>query len=127
MKKATSSVLAQIKAANKKLTSAVAAGDFAGAADMYSKNPMLMASGMPVQKTKAKIKGFWAGAADMGVKSATLKTTELEADSDTAIEVGAYRLAGAKNKTLDTGKYVVIWKKEGKDWKLHRDIFNSNS
>ena len=24
-------------------------------------------------------------------------------------------------------KYVVIWKREGKNWKLHRDIFNSDN
>ena len=86
-----------------------------------------MAPNMPNAKTKAKIKAFWAGAAEMGVKRITLKTAEVEADNDTAIEVGAYRLAGARNKTLDAGKYVVIWKKEAKEWKLHRDIFNSNS
>lgn len=126
MKKSTR-VLAQIKAANKKLTTAVAAGDMKAAADMYSAKPLLMAPNMPSAKSKSKIAAFWAGAAEMGVKSATLKTGELETEGDTAIEVGTYRLAGAKNKTLDTGKYIVIWKKEGKEWKIHRDIFNSNS
>jgi ketosteroid isomerase-like protein len=125
--KKSSRVMTQIQAANKKLTTAIAAGDWEGAANMYSKSPLLMAPNMPNAKTKAKIKAFWAGAAEMGVKKATLKSTEVEADNDTAIEVGAYRLSGAKNKTLDTGKYIVIWKKEGKEWKLHRDIFNSNS
>ena len=127
MKKASAAVLKQIKAANKALGAAVAAGDFAGAAAMYSKKPILMPPGMPSAKSSAKIKAFWAGAGDMGVKKVTLTTTQLEADKDTAMETGNYRLAGARNKTLDTGKYVVIWKKEGKDWKLHWDIFNSNS
>ena len=127
MKKASASVLSQIKAANKALGAAVAAGDFAAAANMYSKKAILMPPGMPSARSKTKIKGFWAGAGDMGVKKVTLTTTQLEADKDTAVETGNYRLAGARNKTLDTGKYVVVWKKEGKDWKLHWDIFNSNS
>ncbi|MGR8950663.1 MAG: YybH family protein [Gammaproteobacteria bacterium] len=125
--KTSASVLKQIKAANKKLADAVAAGDFKAAADMYSKKPILMPPNTPSAKTKAKIKSFWAGAGDMGVKKVTLTTAQVEADKDTAIETGAYRLAGARNKTLDTGKYVVVWKKEGKEWKLHWDIFNSNS
>jgi ketosteroid isomerase-like protein len=27
---------------------------------------------------------------------------------------------------LDYGKYVVIWKQDKREWKLHRDIFNSS-
>jgi len=27
---------------------------------------------------------------------------------------------------LDKGKYIVIWKQEEGQWKLHRDIFNSS-
>jgi hypothetical protein len=27
---------------------------------------------------------------------------------------------------LDQGKYIVIWKREKGQWKLHRDIFNSS-
>ena len=125
--KKSASVMKQIKAANKKLAAAVASGDFKTAAEMYSKKPILMPPNIPSAKSKAKIKAFWAGAADMGVKKITLTTAQVEADKDTAIETGAYRLAGARNKTLDAGKYVVVWKKEGKEWKLHWDIFNSNS
>jgi ketosteroid isomerase-like protein len=27
---------------------------------------------------------------------------------------------------VDQGKYIVIWKQDGGQWKLHRDIFNSS-
>ena len=30
-------------------------------------------------------------------------------------------------KVIDTLDYVVVWKKEGKTWKMYWDIFNSNS
>jgi ketosteroid isomerase-like protein len=29
-------------------------------------------------------------------------------------------------RALDKGKYIVIWKQEDGQWKLHRDIFNSS-
>ncbi len=125
--KKSASAMKQIKAANKELAAALAASDFKAVSDMYSKKPILMPPNMPSAKSKAKIKTFWAGAAEMGVKKITLSSAQVEADKDTAIETGAYRLAGARNKTLDTGKYIVVWKKEGKEWKLHWDIFNSNS
>jgi len=45
---------------------------------------------------------------------------------DTVFEVGKYTLFGEGDQVLDNGKYIVIWKKDGEQWKLHRDIFNSN-
>jgi ketosteroid isomerase-like protein len=62
----------------------------------------------------------------MGIAEATLKTIELEAHGDTANEIGAYTLRAGDGGVLDQGKYVVIWKREGGQWKLHRDIWNSS-
>jgi hypothetical protein len=45
---------------------------------------------------------------------------------DTAHEVGQYELLDAAGKTLDRGKYVVLWKKEGGRFKLHRDIWTTS-
>jgi ketosteroid isomerase-like protein len=46
---------------------------------------------------------------------------------DTALEVETYALIGEGGKTLDTGKYVVVWKRQGGQWKIHRDIWNTNA
>jgi hypothetical protein len=32
-----------------------------------------------------------------------------------------------KEKAIDSGKYVVVWKQERCQWKLYRDIWNSNA
>jgi ketosteroid isomerase-like protein len=29
-------------------------------------------------------------------------------------------------KVVDRGKYIVIWKREQGQWKLHRDIWNTS-
>jgi ketosteroid isomerase-like protein len=63
---------------------------------------------------------------DMGIKTARLETVETEGHGDTAIEIGKYSLRGEAGKVFDNGKYVVIWKQEGDQWKLHRDIWNSS-
>ena len=42
-----------------------------------------------------------------------------------AYEVGRYALSGQVGD-IDHGKYIVVWKKVGGQWKLHRDIFNSD-
>jgi len=61
-----------------------------------------------------------------GIKSARLETVEAEGHGDTAIEIGKYTLSWEAGNVMDRGKYVVIWKQEGGQWKLHRDIWNSS-
>ena len=55
-----------------------------------------------------------------------LEAVETEGYGDTASEVGKYTLEGEGGQVLDRGKYIVIWKQEEGQWKLHRDIFNSS-
>ena len=120
-------ILAEIKAANKMLEDCIANGDSAGVAKLYSASPMLMPPNSKVLKTARTIAGWWQEALDMGAKSVTLKTTEADHLGRTVAETGTFTMKGARGKVLDKGSYVVIWKREGKNWKLHRDIFNSDN
>jgi ketosteroid isomerase-like protein len=63
---------------------------------------------------------------DMGIKEAKLEIVEVEGHGDTAIEGSTFTLHGEGGQLLDRGKYIVIWKREEGQWKLHRDIFNSS-
>jgi len=62
----------------------------------------------------------------MGLEEVVLETLELEAHDETAHEVGRYTLKAAGGQVTDTGKYLVIWKREGGSWKLHRDIWTTS-
>ena len=125
--KKTADVAGDIRAANKALAKVFASGDAAGVAAKYTKGAILMPPNAGPTKGHKKIAAFWAGAIGMGVKSVSLRTTEVEAHGTTAIECGAYALKGENRATLDVGKYIVVWKREGGQWKLHRDIFNTNN
>jgi ketosteroid isomerase-like protein len=52
----------------------------------------------------------------------------VSSSGDMALDRGTYRLLVApQGKQLtDTGKYVVVWRKVGGDWKAAADIFNSD-
>lgn len=115
-----------IKANNKALGAAVAAGDAKAVGKMYTRNARLMPQNHPVCKGTKAITGFWQGAIDSGIRGATLKSQDVEQLGSTAIEVGAYTLSAADGAVLDKGKYVVVWKKDAGQWKLHHDIFNSD-
>ena len=116
-----------IKAANKVLMGHLAAGNAAAVAACYSKKALLMPPGAPAQKGAKNIAGFWAAAIAQGVKSVVLKTQEVDELGTTANECGAFTLKGDGGAVLGAGKYIVVWKKEGGAWKLHRDIFNADA
>lgn len=114
-----------ILAANKAFMQAFASGA-TNMGDLYASDAQLFPPNGSVVTGSAAIGPVWKGAFDSGVKKATLETTETETAGDRIIETGRYILAGADGKALDTGKYIVVWKKEGGTWKLYRDIWNTS-
>jgi uncharacterized protein (TIGR02246 family) len=123
--------LAQDKASIEKLndafTAAFAKGDAAALAAMYTEDASLLPAGAEMVKGRPGIQGFW-GEAVKGLASAKLTTLEvLPLGPEYAEEIGTYALqTRAQPPQTMTGKYVVIWRKVGGDWKLATDIWNSN-
>jgi ketosteroid isomerase-like protein len=117
---------AKVLAGNKKFMAAFGQKNAGALAKLYTKGGQLLPPGSEVVEGGAAIQAFWQGALDAGLAQVTLDTVEVEGHRDTAIEVGRYTLRGVGGQVADAGKYLVIWKVEGKSWKLHRDIWNSS-
>ena len=115
-----------IEAANQRFMQAFAQADAARLASLYTENAQLLPPGGESAHGWEAIRAFWQAAMDSGITAARLETAEVEDHGDTAIEVSRYILLGASEQVLDQGKYIVIWKQERGQWKLHRDIFNTN-
>ena len=62
----------------------------------------------------------------MGIASVDLATTEVESQGNLAYEAGTYAMKAKDGKTLDRGKYCVVWKRTNGQWMLHRDIWSTN-
>ena len=60
------------------------------------------------------------------MKELKLTTQDLTGNAELLVETGMFEVIGAGNKTLDKGKYIVVWKPENDGWKIYRDIGNSN-
>ena len=115
-----------ITAANRDFMATFASGDAAGMARLYTTDGQLLPANSDFVSGSEAIQAFWQGVMDSGLKSAKLETLELDGYEDTAIEVGKYELGGSDGHTVDSGKYVVIWKNDDGRWKLHRDIWNTS-
>jgi uncharacterized protein (TIGR02246 family) len=112
--------------ANKVFMAAFNRGDAAAVAGLYTKDASLMPTHSDFVNGKEAIAMVWQSVFNAGIKQAKLETLEVEGVGNTLYEVGKYTLTVKNGDIADTGKYLVIWKKEGSLWKLHRDIFNSS-
>jgi uncharacterized protein (TIGR02246 family) len=119
-------VSSAIEAANAQFSAAAAKGDGAGLAALYAADGQVLPAGSDVIRGRDAIQKFWQGALDSGIAGVGLKTLEVFAQGPTATEVGQYELTDKVGKILDHGKYIVIWRREGGQWKLLRDMFSTN-
>lgn len=119
-----------IEQAVQKFIEAFKRGDAAAVASLYAEDAKLLPPNQRTARGREAIRQFWQGVMDMGVKEADIEIQEVEAQGDTAYEVGRYTLTiqqGNGERASDAGKYVVIWKRQGDGWKLAVDIFNSDT
>ena len=113
-----------IEAASKGFAEALSKGEASKIADMYAEGARVLPPNSPMVQERQRIQEFWQGFIDSGAKL-SLTTADVEAQGNVAIEVGTYELISPDNKR-DAGKFVVVWRRHKKDWKLAVDIWNSN-
>jgi uncharacterized protein (TIGR02246 family) len=115
-----------ITAANETFAAAFSRGDAAGLAALYTEHGQILPPNSEFVTGQQAVQAFWQAIIDMGITGAQLVTAEVEGHGDTAIEIGQFTLTDEGGRALDKGKYIVIWKQEDGQWKLHRDIFNTS-
>ena len=118
-----------IASANKKFMDAFSRADAAGIAALYTDDAKLLPPGSPMMSGKDAIQSFWQGAMDMGIKEAKLEIVAVESAGNLAYEVSRFALSGEQQggeSIMLTGKYVVVWKNQDGNWKLHVDIWNTD-
>jgi uncharacterized protein (TIGR02246 family) len=113
-----------VEAGNRAFIVALLQGNATAVANLYTPEAQVIAPGSPVAKGRPAIAGFWQKSIDSGLKDVTLETAEVESAGELAYETGVVGLV-AKEGTASTARYVVIWKRIGGKWLLHRDTWNS--
>jgi uncharacterized protein (TIGR02246 family) len=108
----------------------VKAKDAAGIASLYAEDGAVMPPNATIGKGRAAIQQTWASMMQTPGFDLTFVPEQIIVSSsgDMALDRGTYRLAIAPNGTAktDTGKYVVVWRKIGSEWRAAADIFNSD-
>ena len=108
----------------------VKAKDAAAIAELYAEDGAVMPPNAPIGKGRAAIQQTWASMMRTPGFGLTFVPEQIVVSSsgDMALDRGTYSLTIAPNGTTqtDTGKYVVVWRKIGREWKVAADVFNSD-
>ncbi|HEX3417570.1 MAG TPA: SgcJ/EcaC family oxidoreductase [Stellaceae bacterium] len=123
--------VAQNKATIEKLndawTAAFNKGDAAAVAALYTEDAYVLPPGSAMVKGRAAIEAFWRQAAQQ-MSDAKLTTVDvLPLGRSAAREIGTVTLKTKSQPPQEVvGKYVVVWRKIGREWKLATDIWNTD-
>ncbi len=96
---------------------------------MYTMDARLLPPNSEMVEGRANIQKFWQGAISAGLKLVSLETVHVETHGNIAVEIGRYTSTApgaGGTTTTEKGKYVVVWKRDGRRWKLAVDIFNTS-
>lgn len=109
---------------------AVAAKDAKATAAFYADDGRIMPQNAPAAEGSDAVGEVWNGLFQLKDFALTFEPTRIAVAEagDVAYDIGTYSLAFTSDQgpVQDLGKYVVVWKKVGGEWKVAADIFNSN-
>jgi uncharacterized protein (TIGR02246 family) len=108
----------------------VKTNDAAGIAELYAEDGAVMPPNAPIGKGRPAIQQTWASMMRTPGFGLTFVPEEIIVSSsgDMALDRGTYEFTSESDGApqTDTGKYVVVWRKIGGEWKVAADIFNSD-
>jgi uncharacterized protein (TIGR02246 family) len=99
--------------------------DSVGLANLFTSDGKMMMPGAPSIVGRPAIKSTIAMFMKMNIKRQA-KTINVWGNDDLLVEEGTASLSDQKGAELEHAKYLVIWKKEDGQWKLFRDMWNTD-
>jgi ketosteroid isomerase-like protein len=104
----------------------VSKADSVGISNLYTSDAKLMFTGAPAAVGKESIKSVFSGILKSGVTRVELKTIDVFGTEELLAEDGVATIY-VKDTMVGEEKYIVLWKQEEGQWKILRDITNSNT
>jgi ketosteroid isomerase-like protein len=106
------------------------ASDADALANLYDEKATLMPPGAPAVHGRAAIRTFLgadaANSAKAGISFHLGANPDAGVNGDMGWVSGTYSVTDKSGKTIDTGKYLSVSKKEGGKWRYIRDTWNSD-
>lgn len=118
-----------IEASNAIYFQAFEKGDSSLFIDRYAEDCCIMAPDAPAMCGPiAPLEFFRIAYYELGLRNGKLTTTAVYGDGEQYVtEEGLWETFDRNGAQFDNGKFLVLWKKTDKGWKMYRDAFSSNN
>ncbi|NAS14268.1 YybH family protein [Poritiphilus flavus] len=111
----------------REFSKAYMAGDYDAIADAYTTDGKIFPNNAPIIEGREAIKKRWIIPEGSRILHHEINPDEIRFLGDYAYDYGTYNgktLTKGGEEIPWRGKYVVVWKKVGEDWKMYLDIWN---
>ena len=109
------------------LTDAIKRGDAAGVAAIFTTDAKVMVQGLPTVTGRDAIQKFWqAGFRGGFIKKIRFAPSDFTGDArDLLVETGTFATLEENGNEKEQSRYLIVWKREEGQWRIHRDVINS--
>ena len=115
-----------IDSINLKFSEAIMKGDSNWVAAQYETDAEILLTGSEPIKGK-EILAMWGSVSRSNEKDWSFNTTDLQGDNNFLVETGKYDIKDGSKKSVDQGKYLIVWRMQADgSWKIYRDMGNSS-
>jgi uncharacterized protein (TIGR02246 family) len=122
---------ATISAQNQKWMELIVKKDAAAVAQLYAEDGTMLPPNAPKVVGRAALQTAWGELFKIPGMTLTFKTERFIFSNDRtmATEIGSYAfgMGDGENRTVDLGKAVVVWVKQGNTWLVQTDMFSSDA
>jgi len=112
---------------NSRFTKAHVTGDAPLIDNMFTRDAKVLPPQSPPVIGREAIAKLTADYIAFGISEFTEETTDFYGNENLLIDQGNYVMVYGKEKTVEKGKYVNVWKKEDGSWKIYSNIWNTNA
>jgi ketosteroid isomerase-like protein len=97
--------------------------------DRYAEDCLILLPNAPAMKGhKGALEFFKMAYTKIGLRNGKFITTDVFGDGKEYVtEQGVWQSFNAAGEMFDNGKFLVLWKKTPKGWKMFRDSFSSDN
>jgi ketosteroid isomerase-like protein len=114
-----------IEQAGQQFLEALNKGDAAALARMSTERAILLPPNAQTIEGREAIEKYWGTVFAAGLKDVSVRAVRIdEYGSDAAREIGRIRVGALAPRDVLDGKYVIVWRKSGKNWLLDSSIWN---
>ena len=114
-----------IQSINEQFTDLYNKGDIDTLVTIFAEKAMVFLPGADIIKGRDNIKGAFHFMKRQ-VASIRNTTLELSVEGQVAIEVGRYEHFDAESREIDTGKFLVVWRRSGDNWLIDKDSLSTS-